>query len=153
MSMVKRGVAVDRAESSSEDEMAPVSAEELERARAAFRGSLESSRAWRGFSANPRHHDVTYWTLLTTLFVEPGMNRMTLIDRIIEYAGVSRSTAERAIRDARASGFVTDEPAGKEVRYRLSEPLFAHCIDFFRRYMDLEQVLRNLDRRPEGQDG
>lgn len=139
--------------SQAQEEMVSVPAEELERARRAFRGSLESSRAWRSFSPHPRHHDVTYWTLLTTLFAEPEMNRMTLVDRIIEYAGVSRSTAERAIRDARASGFIQDEPAGKEVRYRLSEPLFAHCIEFFRRYMDLEQVLQNLGHRQESQGG
>lgn len=126
-----------------------VSPEELAKARSAFRGSLESSRAWRGFSADPRHHDVTYWTLLVTLFVEPGMNRMRLIDRITAYAGVSRSTAERAIREARQNGFVVDEPAGKEVRYRLSDRLFAHCIEFFRRYMDLEQVLARLGESRE----
>lgn len=147
-------VAVDGMEGSrAQEETISVSAEELERARRAFRGSLESSRAWRSFSPDPRHHDVTYWTLLTSLFAEPGMNRMTLVDRITEYAGVSRSTAERAIRDARASGFVQDQPVGKEVRYYLSEPLFAHCIEFFRRYMDLEQVLRNLGHRPEGRGG
>src|SRR5687768_5978475 len=100
-----------------------VTSEELARARRAFRGSLESSRAWRGFSTDPRHHDVTYWTLLTALFIEPGMNRMSLLERVIEFAGVSRSTAERAIREARQQGFIVDEPAGKVVRYRLAEPL------------------------------
>src|SRR5687768_2697377 len=109
-----------------------VTSEELAKARRAFRGSLESSRAWRGFSTNPRHHDVTYWTLLTVLFIEPGTNRMSLIERVIEFAGVSRSTAERAIREAKEQGFIIDEPWGKEVRYRLTEPLFAHCIEFFR---------------------
>ena len=127
-----------------------IGAEELARAQRAYRGSLESARAWRRFSADPRHHDIAYWTLLTTLFVEPGTNRMKLVERIIEYAGVSRSTAERAVREARASGFIVDQPVGKEVRYHLSERLFAHCVEFFRSYMDLEQVLRNLGHRRDG---
>ena len=105
--------------------------EELARARVAYRGSLESSRAWRAFTPNTRHHDTTYWTMLSWLFAEPGMNRMTLVDRITEYAGVSRSTAERAVREARESGYVVDEPAGKEVRYFLSDRLFDHCVGFF----------------------
>jgi hypothetical protein len=133
-----------------------VTSEELARARRAFRGSLESSRAWRGFSTDPRHHDVTYWTLLTALFIEPGMNRMSLLERVIEFAGVSRSTAERAIREARQQGFIVDEPAGKEVRYRLAEPLFVHCIEFFRNFMDLERILAKLDaagNRPGGRPG
>ena len=123
--------------------------DELARARVAFRGSLESSRAWRAFTPNTRHHDTTYWTMLSWLFAEPGMNRMTLIDRIIEYAGVSRSTAERAVREARENGYVVDEPAGKEVRYFLSARLFEHCVGFFRSYMDLEKIMRILghDRR------
>lgn len=133
-----------------------VTSEELAKARRAFRGSLESSRAWRGFSADPRHHDVTYWTLLTVLFVEPGMNRMSLIERVIEFAGVSRSTAERAIREARAAGFIADAPAGKEVRYRLTDRLFAHCLEFFRSYMDLERNVARLEAvgdPPHGKPG
>jgi hypothetical protein len=126
-----------------------VAQDELERARRSFRGSMESARAWRGFTDQTRHHDMTYWTLLVTLFVEPGMNRMTLIERIIDFAAVSRSTAERAIREARECGYIVDEPAGKEVRYRLSERLFEHCIEFFRHFMDLERVLKDLDRRRE----
>lgn len=118
---------------------------ELAKAQRAFRGSLESSRAWRGFSPDPRHHDVTYWTLLTVLFIEPGMNRMSLIERVVEFAGVSRSTAERAIREARGKGFIVDAPAGKEVRYRLSDRLLAHCFEFFRNFMDLERILARLD--------
>jgi len=118
--------------------------DELTRARLAYRGSLDSARAWRRFSPNPRHHDVTYWTLLTVLFIEPGMNRTTLIDRIIEYAGVSRSTAERAIREARASGYILDQPAGKEVRYQLAERLFDHCVAFFRAYMDRGGLLERV---------
>src|SRR5215213_2413745 len=73
---------------------AAVSEEELARARIAYRGSQESARAWRAFTPNPRHHDITYWSMLTSLFVEPGLNRMTLIERVMEQAGVSRSTAE-----------------------------------------------------------
>jgi hypothetical protein len=130
-----------------------VNPEELAKARRAFRGSLESSKAWRGFSPHPRHHDVTYWTLLTVLFIEPGMNRMSLIERIIDYAGVSRSTAERAVREARAAGFIADAPAGKEVRYELSDRLFAHCLEFFRNYMDLERVLANLGDHGEAPRG
>jgi hypothetical protein len=122
-------------------EMSPA---ELERARTAFRGSLESSKAWRAFSTNTRHHDTTYWSLLCSLFAEPGMNRTMLIERIIAYAGVSRSTAERAIREAKACGYIIDRPAGNEVHHFLSDRLFAHCVAFFRAHMDLEQIVKNL---------
>ncbi len=117
---------------------------ELDRARTAYRGSLESARAWRAFTTNTKHHDTTYWSMLSSLFADPGMNRMTLIDRIIEYAGVSRSTAERAIREARQSGYVVDQPAGKEVLYYLSDEMFNHCVHFFRKFMDAHQLMRAL---------
>ena len=117
---------------------------ELARAQIAYRGSLQSSRAWRAFTPNTRHHDVTYWTMLVWLFVEPGMNRMTLIDRIMEDAGVSRSTAERAIREARESGYIIDRREGKEVHHFLSDHTFNHCIDFLRNYMDMEKIIENF---------
>lgn len=123
---------------------AALSEGELNRARVAYRGSLEMTRAWRSFTSNTRHHDTTYWCLLTALFADPGVNRMTLIDRIMECAGVSRSTAERAIREARASGYIVDQPTGKEVRYYLSDRMFDHFIRFFRDHMDLEKIIVNL---------
>ena len=43
-----------------------VSDTELVRAQVAYRGSLQSSQAWRAFSADTRHHDVTYWTMLVS---------------------------------------------------------------------------------------
>jgi hypothetical protein len=130
-------------------ETAPeLAAAELERARAAFRGSLETSRAWRAFTLDTRHHNQTYWSLLSVLFVEPGLNRTTLIERVITYAAVSRSTAERAIREARESGYVVDRPAGAEVRYFLSDRLLAHCVRFFREHMDLERLIENLGYGP-----
>jgi hypothetical protein len=72
------------------------------------------------------------------------MNRTTLIDRIIDYAGVSRSTAERAIHEARQSGYIVDRREGREVRHFLSDRLFNHCIEFFRNYMDLEKIIAKL---------
>ena len=126
------------------EEAAGLSPTELARARMAYRGSLESGRAWRAFTTNTRHHDMTYWTMLCVLFIEPGTSRTTLIDRIIEYADVSRSTAERAIREGRESGYIVDEPAGREVRYRLSDATFQHCVKFFRDYLDLEKIIANL---------
>jgi hypothetical protein len=117
---------------------------ELDRARTAYRGSLESARAWRAFTTNTRHHDTTYWSLLSSLFADPGMNRMTLLDRIIEYAGVSRSTAERTIREARESGYVVDQPSGKEVLYFLSDEMFNHCVNFFRTFMDADRLMKTL---------
>jgi hypothetical protein len=127
---------------------AAVSPAELEWARKAYRRALESDRAWRAFSAEPRHHDATYWTLLVSLFVEPGMNRTTLIERVTAGAGVSRSTAERAIRDARASGLVCHRQVGTEVLMELSERLFAHCLGFFRSRMDQVRFGEGL-----GEDG
>jgi hypothetical protein len=124
--------------------MVEISPAELKRAQTAFKGSLESSNAWRAFSTNTRHHDTTYWSLLCTLFAEPGMNRTALIERIMTYAGVSRSTAERAIREAKACGYISDRPAGSEVHYFLSDRLFEHCVAFFRAHMDLEQIVKNL---------
>lgn len=121
-----------------------IDADELERAQTAFRGSQRSARAWRVFSTNSRHHDVTYWTILTSLFIEPGLNRMGLIDRIMDFAAVSRSTAERAIREARDRGFIVDEPSGKEVKHYLSDATFNHCVGFFREYMDMAKIMRNF---------
>ena len=113
-----------------------VTAAELARARRAYRGGLEAARAWRAFSPDPRHHDAVYWTLIATLFAEPGTNRTRLVDRIVAEAGVSRSTAERAVREARAGGLIVAERAGGEVRLRLSDRLFEHCVGYFRTWMD-----------------
>ncbi len=125
-------------------EPADMEGEELARARAAFRGSLESARAWRAFSPNPKHHDLTYWSMLSSLFAEPGMNRSALIERIVTYAGVSRSTAERAIREGRDEGYLVDRPAGKEVLYYLSPRLTEHCVAYFRNYMDQAKLMEHL---------
>jgi DNA-binding transcriptional ArsR family regulator len=120
---------------------------ELARARVAYRGAQESARAWRAFTPNTRHHDMTYWSLLTSLFVEPGINRMTLIDKIIEFAGVSRSTAERAIREARQSGYVRDEPTGKEVRYYLSRWHFSPLLRVLQELHGSRKGLENLGHK------
>ena len=125
-----------------------VTSAELARARRAYRGGLEAARAWRAFSPDPRHHDATYWTLIATLFAEPGMNRTTLIERVTAGAGVSRSTAERVIRDARESGLVCHRQVGTEVLMELSERLFAHCLGFFRSRMDRVRFGEGL-----GEDG
>ena len=109
---------------------------ELARARRAYRGGLEAARAWRAFSPDPKHHDAVYWTLIATLFAEPGTNRTRLVDRIVAEAGVSRSTAERAVREARAAGLIVAERAGPEVLMSLSDRLFAHCVEYFRTWMD-----------------
>ena len=113
-----------------------IMAAELARARRAYRGGPEAARAWRAFSPDPRHHDATYWTLIATLFAEPGTNRTRLVDRIVGEAGVSRSTAERAVREARAAGLIVAERAGPEVLMSLSDRLFGHCVEYFRTWMD-----------------
>src|SRR4051794_31729228 len=113
-----------------------VTAAELARARRAYRGGLAAAQAWRAFSPDPRHHDATYWTLIATLFAEPGTNRTRLVDRVVADAGVSRSTAERAVREARAGGLIVAERTGGEVRLRLSDRLFGHCVGYFRAWMD-----------------
>src|SRR5690348_13938733 len=115
---------------------APIAAAELARARRAYRGGLAAARAWRAFSPDPRHHDATCWTLIATLFAEPGTNRTRLVDRVVAEAGVSRSTAERAVRDARTAGLIAAGRAGGEVRLVLSGRLFAHCVEYFRTWMD-----------------
>jgi hypothetical protein len=125
-------------------EPADMEGEELARARLAFTGALEAARAWRAFSPKPKHHDLTYWSMLTSLFAAPGMNRTALVERIVTYAGVSRSTAERAIREGRDDGYVVDEPAGREVLYYLSPRLTAHCVAYFRNYMDQAKIMHHL---------
>ena len=109
---------------------------ELARARAAYRASLEALRGWRAFSPSARHPDAACWGLLGSLFAEPGLDRTALVGRIAECAGVSRSTAERVVRRARAGGHVVDRPAGRRVRYFLSERAFADCLAYFRAHMD-----------------
>lgn len=142
--MARPGTGSDKPTGSRETGVAGMSDDDLTRARTAYRGALDSARAWRAFTEETRHHDVTYWSLLCSLFVEPGLNRMRLIDKVIDYAGVSRSTAERAIREARRSDYIVDRRHGKEVRFYLSESMLSHCVDYFRRYMDFDQVLINL---------
>jgi hypothetical protein len=111
---------------------------ELERARAAYRLSLEATRAQRAFSPSARHQDTACWSMLGSLFVEPGMSRTMLVGRIVEYAGVSRATAERVVRRARDGGYIIDQPFGKMVRYFLSEHAFASCMEYFRKYLRQE---------------
>jgi hypothetical protein len=121
-----------------------VSAAQLKRAQQAYSSALEAARAWRAFSPSPRHHDMTYWTLISSLFAEPGMNRTQLVDRIIDEAGVSRSTAERAIRDARESGLIVGRYAGSEVLFDLSDVIFNHCVNYFQSWMDAAKIARML---------
>ncbi len=122
-----------------------VTAAQLKRARQAYSGSLQAARAWRAFSSNPRHHDMIYWTLISSLFAEPGMNRTQLVDRIIDEAGVSRSTAERAIRDARESGLIVGRYAGSEVLLDLSDGIFNHCVNYFEDWMNAAKISRMLE--------
>jgi hypothetical protein len=117
---------------------------ELARARRAYHGALEAMRAWSAFSPHSRHHGMSYWSLLASLFAEPGLNRTRLSDRIVEYARVSRSTAQRTIRDARHSGHIVDQPSGKAVRYFLAEQMVDHCVLYFRNWLDQEQVEKAL---------
>jgi len=111
---------------------------ELERARAAYSVSLEATRAQRAFSPSARHQDTACWSMLSSLFAEPGMNRATLVCRIVEYAGVSRATAERVVRRGRDGGHIIDQPSGKMVRYFLSQRSFDCCMEYFRKYMRQE---------------
>src|SRR4051794_9669046 len=90
----------------------------------------------RAFSPSARHPDAACRCLLGSLFAEPGLHRTALVGRIVEYAGVSRSTAERVLRRVRAGGHIVDRPAGRRVRYFLSERAFADCLAYFRTYMD-----------------
>jgi hypothetical protein len=108
---------------------------ELARARAAYRASLGALRGWRAFSPSARHPDAACWSLLGSLFAAPDVHRTALVGRIVEYAGVSRSTAERGLRRVRAGGHVVDQPAGKRVRYFLSERAFEGCLAYFKTYM------------------
>ena len=129
---------------------ARLSPEELERARQTYRGAMEAARGWRAFTKDTRHHDQTYWSLLVTLFIEPGLNRTSLLERVIEHAGVSRSTAERAIREGKEAGYITDRPVGREVRYALSERLEAHCLAYFHDFLDYRPLIDRLHRERAG---
>ena len=55
-----------------------------------------------------------------------------------------------AIDPAATPGFRGGETQADAELARLSEELFAHCIAFFRNYMDREQVLENLGHRRDG---
>ena len=125
-------------------EQVSISASELSRARRAYRGALDAAQAWRAFSSNPKHHDTTYWILLSSLFVEPGMNRTGLVDQIVLKAGVSRSTAERTVSDARESGLIVGESVGAVILLSLSDRLFKHCVDYFRNWMDAAKLAKAL---------
>ncbi len=114
---------------------ADISGAELERVRAAYRSSLEATRAQRAFLPSARHEDTACWSMMSSLFAEPGMNRTMLIGRITQYAGVSRATAERVVRRAREGGHIVDQPSGRMVRYFLSQRSFDCCLEYFRKYM------------------
>jgi hypothetical protein len=114
---------------------ADISGAELEHARAAYRGSLEAARAQRAFLPSARHEDTACWSMLGSLFAEPGLNRTELVSRISQYAGVSRATAERVVSRARAGGYIVDQPSGRTVRYFLSQQSFDRCIGYYRKYM------------------
>ncbi len=118
----------------------PGSEPELERARAAYRGSLEATRTQRAFLPSVRHEDTACWSMLGSLFVEPGMNRTVLVGRISQYAGVSRATAERVVPRAREGGHIVDQPSGRMVRYFLSQRSFDCCIEYFRKYMEQDKA-------------
>jgi hypothetical protein len=118
--------------------------DELERARYSYDGSLQSARAWRSFFGEPKYQTTTAWTMFALVFVNPGISRTVLIDRMQRYAGVSRSTAERMIADARRDGFLLDkeEKNRKRSRYYLSRDVYVHCIEFFRNWMDFTKIER-----------
>jgi hypothetical protein len=109
---------------------------ELERARAAYRAALAEARARLDLAPSARHQDTACWGVLASLFVEPGLSRTALVDRVAGCAGVSRPTAERVVRRAREGGHIVDRTAGRAVAYSLSEPAFERCLDHFRRHMD-----------------
>jgi hypothetical protein len=123
-----------------------VPADELERARFSYDGSLQSARAWRSFFTEPKYQTTTAWTMFALVFVNPGISRTALIDGTQRYAGVSRSTAERMIADARRDGFLVDRDARnpKRTRYFLSRDVYVHCVTFFRKWMDFARI------EPEG---
>ena len=127
---------------------AGVAEAELARARAAYRASLEALRGWRAVSPSARHPDAACRALLGSLFAEPGLHRTALVGRVAECAGVSRSTAERVLRRAYASGHVVDRPAGRRVRYFLSERALGDCLTYFRCYMDRVDGPGRPDGRP-----
>jgi hypothetical protein len=118
--------------------------DELERAKYSYDGSLQSARAWRSFFSEAKYQTTTAWTMFALVFVNPGINRTVLIDRMQRYAGVSRSTAERMIADARRDGFLLDmeERNPKRSRYYLARAVYVHCIEFFRNWMDFTKIER-----------
>jgi hypothetical protein len=118
--------------------------DELERAKYSYDGSLQSARAWRSFFGEPKYHTTTAWTMFALVFVNPGINRTILIDRMQRYAGVSRSTAERMVADAKKDGFLLDkaERKSRNSRHYLSRDVYTHCIAFFRNWMDFTKIER-----------
>jgi hypothetical protein len=103
---------------------ADISGADLEHARAAYRGSLEAARAQRAFLPSARHEDTACWSMLGSLFAEPGLNRTELVRRVISRA--------------RASGYIVDQPSGRMVRYFLSRQSFNQCLEYYRAYMSAE---------------
>jgi hypothetical protein len=118
--------------------------DELERAKYSYDGSLQSARAWRSFFDQPKYQTTTAWTMFALVFVNPGINRTVLIDRMLRYAGISRSTAERMVADAKKDGFLLDKGGKKSrtSRHYLSRDVYIHCIEFFRNWMDFTKIER-----------
>lgn len=121
-----------------------IAKDELDRARYSYDGSLQSARAWRSFFREPKYQTTTAWSMFALVFVNPGINRTDLIDRMQKYAGISRSTAERMIADAKRDGFLVDmdDKNPKKSKYYLSREVYVHCITFFRNWMDFAKIER-----------
>lgn len=119
--------------------------DELTRAKYSYEGSLQSARAWRSFFGEPKYQTTTAWTMFALVFVNPGINRTVLIDRMQRYAGISRSTAERMITDAKKDGFLLDKDAKnpRKSRHYLSRAVYTHCVEFFRNWMDFTKIQRD----------
>jgi hypothetical protein len=89
---------------------------------------------WLSFF-DDKFYSMPYSMLVLKLFSEPGMKKSELALFLEINAKISRSTAERMMREAEQSGLiVVDNPDGVNGRQlALSRPAQDHCIAFLKR--------------------
>jgi hypothetical protein len=120
----------------------------IDKARFAFRGSLESALEWRKFFDDSKYHNLTYWVLIATVFSSPGISRNELIDQLTKYANISRTTAERAISDAKQKSYIVDKMSeARTTSFVLGDELEKHCIWYFENYMNAEALMDTFGTR------
>lgn len=86
-----------------------------------------------------RFYSVGFTLAFFRVLAEPADTKASLALYLENEAKVSRSTAERMIRDAEEAGHLVakDNPKGRGKCVYLGDALFNHCVEYVRRRVDV----------------